>query len=298
MSIFDNSLEPLKRMRRKARERRLLATQNVKDSLARRLEGDQETFDHSPVSFSPDPAQHSVGILLVHGFTGSPHSMRPLAQRFMKLGYAVEMPLLTGHGTHWKDLRDSTYEQWLASAEQGYRRLTDQGLRVVVIGMSMGGTVATHLSARLPVLGTAIINPYMVDVNPLMRHAGVVSKLLPALKSVGSDIAIPGVSEGAYRLTPTASVYQLHLLGAETRELLPRLKAPVLCLRSLGDHTVSDSSHKYFLEHCSAPVEFRWLTRSYHVATLDYDAEYVLASLQDFVTEIAHRPAPADRITP
>ena len=50
MSIFDNSLEPLKRMRRKARERRLLATQNVKDSLARRLEGDQEAFDHSPVS--------------------------------------------------------------------------------------------------------------------------------------------------------------------------------------------------------------------------------------------------------
>ena len=82
MSIFDNSLEPLKRMRRKARERRLLATQNVKDSLARRLEGDQEAFDHSPVSFSPDPAQHSVGILLVHGFTGSPHSMRPLAQHF------------------------------------------------------------------------------------------------------------------------------------------------------------------------------------------------------------------------
>lgn len=140
----------------------------------------------------------------------------------------------------------------------------------------------------------------MVDVNPLMRHAGVVSRLLPALKSVGSDIAIPGVSEGAYRLTPTASVYQLHLLGAETRKLLPYLKAPVLYLRSLGDHTVSDSSHKYFLEHCSVPVEFRWLTRSYHVATLDYDAEYVLTSLQDFVTAITHDlpPAPTDCITP
>ena len=272
MSIFDNSLEPLKRMRRKARERRLLATQNVKDSLVRRLEGDQEAFDHSPVSFSPDPAQHSVGILLVHGFTGSPHSMRPLAQHFMELGYAVEMPLLTGHGTHWKDLRDSTYEQWLASAEQGYRRLADQGLRVVVIGMSMGGTVATHLSARLPVAGTVLINPYMVDVNPMMRHAGKVSKVLPVLKAIGSDIAVPGVSEGAYSLVPTAAVHQLHLLGAETRALIPQLKAPVLYARSLGDHTVSDSSHKYFLEHCSVPVEFRWLTRSYHVATLDYDA--------------------------
>ena len=214
--------------------------------------------------------------------------MRPLAQRFMELGYAVEMPVLTGHATRWQDLRDSTYQQWLASAERGYRRLADQGLQVVVIGMSMGGTVATHLSARLPVAGTVLINPYMVDVNPMMRHAGKVSKVLPMLKAIGSDIAVPGVSEGAYSLVPTAAVHQLHLLGAETRALIPQLKSPVLYLRSLGDHTVSDSSHKYFLEHCSVPVEFRWLTRSYHVATLDYDAEYLLSTVQAFVASLNH----------
>ena len=286
MSIFDNSLEPIKRIRRKARERRLLATQNVKESLARRLGEEQDAFDHSPVSFAPDSVQHSVGILLVHGFTGSPHSMRPVAQRFMELGYAVEMPVLTGHATRWQDLRDSTYQQWLDSAERGYRRLADQGLQVVVIGLSMGGTVATHLSARLPVAGTVLINPYMVDVNPMMRHAGKVSKVLPVLKAIGSDIAVPGVSEGAYSIVPTAAVHQLHLLGAETRALIPQLKLPVLYLRSLGDHTVLDSSHKYFLEHCSAPVEFRWLTRSYHVATLDYDAEYLLSTVQAFVTSL------------
>lgn len=152
----------------------------------------------------------------------------------------------------------------------------------------MGGTVATHLSARLPVVGTVLINPYMVDVNPMMRHAGRVSKVLPVLKAIGSDIAVPGVNEGAYSLVPTAAVHQLHLLGAETRALIPQLKSPVLYLRSLGDHTVSDSSHKYFLEHCSVPVEFRWLTRSYHVATLDYDAEYLLSTIQDFVASLYH----------
>ena len=288
MSIFDNSLEPVKRIRRKARERRLLATQNVKESLARRLGEEQDAFDHSPVSFAPDSGQHSVGILLVHGFTGSPHSMRPVAQRFMELGYAVEMPVLTGHATRWQDLRDSTYQQWLDSAERGYRRLANQGLQVVVIGMSMGGTVATHLSARLPVAGTVLINPYMVDVNPMMRHAGKVSKVLPVLKAIGSDIAVPGVNEGAYSIVPTAAVHQLHLLGAETRALIPQLKSPVLYLRSLGDHTVLDSSHRYFLEHCSVPVEFRWLTRSYHVATLDYDAEYLLSAIQAFVASLNH----------
>lgn len=70
MSVFDNSLEPVKRIGRKARECRLLATQNVKESLARHLGEEQDAFDHSPVSFVPDSGQHSVGILLVHGFYG------------------------------------------------------------------------------------------------------------------------------------------------------------------------------------------------------------------------------------
>ena len=262
-----------------------------------------QSFDHSPVSFRPSseggsPVSAPAAILLVHGFTGSPHSMRPIAERCMTLGYPVEMPLLAGHGTNWKNLRGSTFMQWLESVESAYDRLTQTGLPIVVVGMSMGGALALHLSARRPVAGTALINPYIVDVNPLMRHAGVLAKIFPVLKSVGSDIAIPGVSEGAYPMTPTASVYQLHLLGVQVRALIPQLTAPILYLRSLADRTVSDGSHKYFLEHCSAPVEFRWLTRSYHVATLDYDAEHLLTSLQDFVMSLTHDCAtPQDRIT-
>ena len=67
MSIFDNSLEPLKRMRRKARERRLLATQNVKDSLARRLEGDHEAVDKYPPCFFSEPPRDYVGFFVVVG---------------------------------------------------------------------------------------------------------------------------------------------------------------------------------------------------------------------------------------
>lgn len=88
MSIFDSSLEPIKRMRRKARERRLLATREVREMLEHRFGGDPNVFDHSPLSFRPEPqsaegsrgvgaSEPGVGILIVHGFTGSPHSMRP-----------------------------------------------------------------------------------------------------------------------------------------------------------------------------------------------------------------------------
>ena len=256
MSIFENAGEPFRRIRRQAHQRRELAIQPSTMRVQNSLESE---FNHDPISH---PADHElyegdVGLLIIHGFTGSPHSMRPIADHFIKLGYPVEMPRLAGHGTHWRDMVATEYKEWVDGVEEGYWKLLNAGYRVIIIGISMGGCIATNLAARHDVLGMVLINPYFVDVNPMMKVAHRVAPIFPSLKSVGSDIARPGVDEGAYPRTPTVSVRQLHLLGRETRELIPLLRAPVLYLRSLHDHVVSDSSHRYFLEHCSAPVNFR-----------------------------------------
>ena len=284
MSIFENAGEPFRRIRRQARQRRELA---IQPSIMRAQSSLESEFNHDPISHPADRELYEgdVGILIIHGFTGSPHSMRPIADHFIKLGYPVEMPRLAGHGTHWRDMVATEYKEWVDGVDEGYWKLLNAGYRVIVIGISMGGCIAANLAARHDVLGTVLINPYFVDVNPMMQVAHRVAPIFPSLKSVGSDIARPGVDEGAYPRTPTVSVRQLHLLGRETRELIPLLRAPVLYLRSLHDHVVSDSSHRYFLEHCSATVNFKWLTHSYHVPTLDYDAELVLSVIQDFVVD-------------
>ena len=279
MNIFENSLEPVRRIRRKVHERQQTGG----------VPAQQPDFNHEPLSSPADPKKYAgdLGILIVHGFTGSPHSLHPLAAYLTGKGYPVELPRLPGHGTHWRDMAVTHYTDWIDSVEQAYERLTGAGYRVIVIGMSMGGCLAAHLAARRPVAGTVLINPFFVDVNPLMRIAHRVAPVMPVMRSIGSDIAVPGVDEGAYARTPTASIRQLHLLGVETRELLPKLHAPVLYLRSVSDHTVTDASHRYFLQHVSASVEFKWLTRSYHVATLDYDAELVKEFTHKFVQSLS-----------
>lgn len=283
MNIFENAGEPFRRIRRHARQRREFAS---RPSSVKKVYQEKELkFNHEPISrpANPETYQGDIGLLIIHGFTGSPHSMRPIAEHFIELGYPVEMPRLAGHGTHWRDMAGTGYTEWVSGAEEGYQKLIAAGYRVIVVGISMGGCIAVNLAARHDVLGVVLINPYFVDVNPLMKIAHRVAPVLPSLKSVGSDIAIPGVQEGAYSRTPTLSVRQLHLLGRETRDLIPSVQAPVLYLRSLHDHVVTDSSHRYFLAHCLAPVHFKWLTHSYHVPTLDYDAELVLSVVQDFV---------------
>lgn len=289
MNIFENALEPLRRVHRKAKEH---ATPTplfvVRRNITPANSADPQQFNHEPITYPGDPQKYdgTVGMLLIHGFTGSPHSMRPLADYFMRLGYPVEMPLLPGHATHWRDLSTTSYTDWVHCVEDAYQKLAQAGHRVVVVGISMGGCLAANLSARLPVAGTVLINPFFIDVNPMMRVAHRVARIVPTVSAIGSDIAIAGVAEGAYRRTPTAAVHQLHLLGVATRKLLPALRSPVLYLRSIDDHTITDASHQYFLRHAVAPVEFRWLTRSYHVATLDYDSERVKELTHEFVVSL------------
>lgn len=231
------------------------------------------SFDHSPLSSG---GSRDLGVLIIHGFTGSPHSMRPLAQHFVAAGYPVEMPLLPGHGTNWEDLEGYSYRDWVEAVDEAYWRLRKKASRVLVAGLSMGGGLAIVLSARRPVAGTILVNPYLVNPQLIMAATPYLQKVLRTRPAIGSDIAQPGVEEGAYTTTPVSAIAQLHGLGKDIRRVVPALRAPVLFFRSRKDHIVSDKSHRYFMKHATCPVEFTWLEKSYHVATLDYDAQYIL----------------------
>src|SRR5690349_17638544 len=106
-----------------------------------------------------------VGVLVLHGFTGNPQSMRPLAEGFAAAGYSVEMPLLTGHGTVVEDMLDTTWADWSADAEAAYQRLAARTETVVVAGLSMGGSLTLWLATQHPEL------PGIICVNPATQAA-------------------------------------------------------------------------------------------------------------------------------
>ncbi|MES1206311.1 MAG: hypothetical protein ABUS79_10280, partial [Pseudomonadota bacterium] len=75
--------------------------------------------DKSPVAFAGDRR----AVLCLHGITGTPWEVRPLAEGFMRLGCSVEAPMLAGHGGTLADLARTTWRDWLASAEAALTRL-------------------------------------------------------------------------------------------------------------------------------------------------------------------------------
>lgn len=244
-----------------------------------------------------EPFRHAgsaTGVLLCHGFTGCPQSLRPWAEHLAGQGLTVSLPLLPGHGTRWQDMRLTRWEDWYATVDRELHELRRGCDDVFVCGLSMGGTLALRLAARHrpAVRGAVLVNPAISFPRgagwalPLLRH------VVPSVPGLVSDIARPGVRELGYQRVPLHGACQLRDLLRTVRAELPRVTCPVLLLHSRTDHVVPPADSAVIRDAVSAAdVTEHVLEKSYHVATLDHDAERIFQETDAFITRLATRKA-------
>ena len=216
-----------------------------------------------------------TGVLLSHGFTGSPASIRPWGEYLGEQGYGVRVPRLPGHGTTWQELNTLRWEDWYGEIQRVFDDLCLDHDAVVVGGLSMGGTLALRLAADHPdrVSGVVLVNPAVatkrldVKLLPLLKH------VVPSFPGIGNDIKKPGEDEHCYDRTPLKAIHSLMSAWKPLVEDLPKVTAPILYLRSAEDHVVDDVSE-------------RRLSESYHVATLDHDAPQIFEESAEFIRRV------------
>lgn len=226
-----------------------------------------------------------VGVLFVHGFTGSPASLRPWAEAVAAAGYRVSLPRLPGHGTTWQELAVTGWRDWYDAAERAYRDLEAACDRVFVCGLSMGGALSLRLAQHHPsVAGLVLVNPALGAVDRRAAFAGIFQHFVRTTPSIGNDIAKPGQDEGSYETTPTAAVAELNRLFADVRAMLDLVTCPVRIFRSRVDNVVPASSTETILRQVSSrDTDEVVLQRSLHVATLDWDADLIFAGTLEFL---------------
>ncbi|MQY15290.1 Thermostable monoacylglycerol lipase [Streptomyces sp. RB5] len=216
--------------------------------------------------------------------------MRPWAEYLADRGLTVSLPLLPGHGTRWQDMQLTTWRDWYATVERELRALRETCEQVFVFGLSMGGTLALRLAALHgdAVTGVVVVNPanrlhgFAPKLVPLVRF------LLPSTPGIADDIAKEGAHELGYSRTPLHAVHSFTELLKRVDGELPQVTQPLLLLHSRVDHVVSPKDSARVLGRVSSlDVTETVLERSYHVATLDHDAEQIFEDSYAFVRRLS-----------
>lgn len=229
---------------------------------------------------------NKTGILLIHGFTGSPSEMRYLGEYLKDKGYTVKGVLLKGHGTSVEDMRKTSHKDWLASAEQGYHELTEECDEIFIVGFSMGGALALHLAQKYDLKGIVSLSTPIKIANR-QYYIGTVTKYLkfkmgrPAKLVKLKDPFVIG-----YNKTPLRCVISLFKLINIVKADLHKIEKPILIMQSYGDGTVHPSSANFIYKRIgSTDKSIIFLHNSGHVITCDCEKEQVFEEVHSFISK-------------
>ena len=235
---------------------------------------------------------NELGVLLLHGFTGSPQGLRLWGEALHRGGLTVHCPLLPGHGTHWRELAVIRYAAWEEASLAGLELLRERCEQVVVCALSFGGALALHLAARRPdqVRGVVAVNPWLYLNDRRLVLLPVLKHLLPSTPGIGSDIADSPLKELAYERVPLKALAAARALQALVKAELGTVTQPLLLYVSRQDHVVPPGNSTFIAERvASTDVEVVWLERSYHVATLDCERDRIFDGSLQFVRRVTGR---------
>jgi carboxylesterase len=256
--------------------------------------------DSSPGPFDLQPGTRRGTALLLHGFTGSPYEVLPLAVALREVGWRCVGPVLPGHGTSPADLGRTTAAQIMEGARTALERVGAEDGRVAVAGLSMGGALALWLAGAFPDRVTAVVAlapalrfypPGEVGIRLSRLGLGRVFPLIPKFVP-GGDCGDP---EGrrlnpSYAAVPLGGLAGLGDVRDAAWEAVPHVRAPTLVIHGGDDRTVPCRATREVVQRLRevAPVvEERILPRSRHLLALDVDRDELVGLVQAFLDRVA-----------
>lgn len=227
------------------------------------------------------------GVLLLHGFTGSPYEFKYLVEDLQKKDYTINVPLLCGHGTSEEDLMKCQWYDWFEDAKKALFKMRKSCRRVVVVGLSTGATLALHLAAHYQLEGVVALSPALFLKEKFLPLLPLISPFIKYRKKDGGpDISDKDEKAKAvsYQKMPLKSVREVLALYKHVMMDLPDVYIPMLLAHSVQDHVVDFRSSEYIYEKVSSTEKHMLkLEKSYHVMTLDVEREIVFREIAAFL---------------
>ncbi len=241
-----------------------------------------------------------MGVLLVHGLSGAPVEVRPVAERLAAEGISVLAPCVAGHGTCVDDLRATRWSDWYDSVERAYLELRARSERVVVGGLSTGALLALRLCARhRDIDGLVCMAPALRVRAPLLGTTRVLRHVIQdwdkreeETHDLQDEHAFARI--WSYESFPLHALYELHLLQREVRGLLGDVRQPLLVLQGRRDRVIARRGVRRLLRSVASDApELVWLEESGHTLTVDKQRHEVAARVAAFVRRCSSPLSPA-----
>jgi carboxylesterase len=256
-----------------------------------------EPVDAAPFDL-PAQAGEDAAALCIHGLTGTPYEVRPLAAALAARGFRARGPLLPGHGTRPEELARLKFQDWVEAVHREYEELRSAHARVVVVGLSLGGLLSLELASRTHPDAIAVVGTPLAFGAPLPQLVPIVKYLMPMLKKrEGSDILDPEARarHPGYSKMPLASVHELIRLQRRVAAGLGRIKAPALVAHGAQDRTAQPGDARRILDGLGSAVKESLICAdSGHVVPVDHDGEELAGYVADFMVSKCSGSVPSD----
>lgn len=229
---------------------------------------------------------NSTGILLIHGFTGSPAELTLMGNFLNRAGFTVLGVRLAGHGTSERDIIRTTKYDWFDSVLDGYAILKNVCEKIFVAGHSMGGLLSLKLASmykveKIVTLAAPIFISLETDITnlPPRERCGENYVIRPRrnLKDV------PTAANKVYRKTPLINVHELLDLIVEIKNILPKITSPILIMHGEEDHTAQPKSSEYIEKNIGSKISRRiMIPESGHLLPLIEKRDFVFQETLNF----------------
>ncbi len=226
------------------------------------------------------------GVLLVHGFTGSPAEMRLLGEYLHEQNFTVLGIRLPGHGTSVEDMAKTRWKNWYGAVLDGFHLLKDICPEVSVVGLSMGGLLALKLAAEAPVDRVVAMSTPVTIADKRIGWLPFYKYLREYMPKRRKQYDVDPEYTIGYDKTPLKPLDSLLKLIKKTLEVLPKVQAPALIIQSRSEHTVRPESAQVIYDALgSKHKQLLWLEKSGHMITLDEEREQVFHAVEQFLLE-------------
>ena len=241
-----------------------------------------------PSAFQADGGP--VGVLLIHGYTGSAAEMRPMGVYLAERDFTVHCPLLPGHGTQPQDLTRISWKDWAGQVESALHDLQSRCDTVFVGGLSLGSLLTLWLGAQHPdIAGLIPMAPAISVQNRLLPLTLLLRYLLKynPLGAMGDDdLGDPQAAERSwcYDETPLWGAAEVYLLQRRVRRALSQIRQPILIFQGRRDaHLHPRSADELYGAVASTDRSLVWLENSGHNLLIDGERESVWAQSYDWM---------------